>query len=662
MIFLILQILAVQPIYEMDEVVVTANRYPARLKDIAVAIMVIEKEQIEALKPLTLTEVLHATAGLDFKDYGTPGGLASTAMRGIPAHGTLVLVDGQPLNYITNGIADLSVVEVNTIERIEIVKGPVSSIYGANALGAVVNIITEREFLKPEIEMKVTSSTTTPDTLLQTSNVFAAIGIPAPNTRLRWAGAYTHSHGFRSNSDMTKYHIRSSVHHKRNDLHLSASMLYDEKEYGIPGPMPLVDSLHALPRFGDSSATSLHDREKDRTLLGRADIEWSITDHTTWYSRFYGDRKRTAFHTMYSGSLGDTVSEDYDYLTHTVGLNTVTHLHMKTFDLTLGFDGHYDTLETRSKSTQSPDTIWHASSYNLGAWSELRIDIPEILTLTPSIRFDKHSQFGGFVSPGLGVVRQITQKIWLKFSFGKTFRAPTFNDLYWPRSGNPGLEPEHGWAYEIRVESSPLPQMFGALSLFIRNVTDRIAWLPTTDNLWQPQNVDHLAVKGMDLEWRHHLYTFIEYNIQATYLSARQKNDEIIYSYYDWIADTSHTVIEEIERRAAFTPRLSLMTTIDFTLPNGWDLNLAGSYVAKQVNYYPNYDSYPDVSMNTKILDSYFVINIALSKELFRFGKLTAGIKNTLNTDYATQFGFTIDDLNYPMPQRTFFVRLAMKY
>jgi outer membrane cobalamin receptor len=646
----------------MDEVVVTASRYPAMLKDIAVAVMVIEKEQIEALRPLTLGEVLHATAGIDCKDYGTPGGVASTAVRGIPAHGTLVLIDGHPLNYITNGTADLSVVDVNTIERIEIVKGPVSSVYGANALGAVVNIITERESSKPEIGVRITSSTTTPDTLFQTSNIFAEFGIPVHNTQLRLASAYVHSHGFRSNSDMTKYHVLGSVLHKQNDLNLSASMLYDDKEYGIPGPMPFIDSLHPLPQFGDSTATSLHDRERDKTLLGKIDIEWSITDHATWYSKIYADRKRTVFHTLYGGLLGDTVREDYDYLTHTVGLNAVTHLQSKTFDLTLGLDGHYDTLETYSKSNQNPDTTWHASSYNLGVWGELKIELQDILTVAPSIRFDEHSRFGGFISPGLGVVGLITQKIWLKFSLGKTFRAPTFNDLYWPLSGNPELEPEHGWAYELRMESSPLPQMFGTLSLFLRNVSDRIAWLPSTDYFWQPQNVNHLAVKGMDLEWRHQPYSFIQYTIQATYLSARQKNDEIVYSYYDWMADTSHTIIEEIERKAAFTPKLSLLANIDFTLPNGWDLNLAGSYVAKQVNYYPNYDNYPIVSTDTKILDSYLIINIALSKELFSHAQLTVGIKNMLNTDYATQFGYTVDDLDYPMPHRTFFVRLALHH
>lgn len=662
MLLLFLLTLISPTIYELDEVVVTANRYPTMLRDVAVAVMVIEKEHIDALQPLTLGEVLHATAGIDFKGYGTPGGVASIAVRGIPSHGTLVLVDGHPINHITNGIADLSVVDINSVQRIEIVKGPVSSVYGANALGAVINIITERESNKPEIGIQMTTSTTNLDTLFQTSNIFTEIGMPLHNTQLRLASAYTNSLGFRSNSDLSKYHILGSASHTSDALNLRASILYDDKEYGIPGPMPSLDNLHPLPLFGDSTSTSLHDREKDKTLLGKINTEWSITDYVTWYNKIYADRRRTLFHTMYAGLLGDTVTEDYDYLSHTIGFNTMTHLHMEIFDLTLGLDGRYDTLETYSESTQSTDTTWRASSHNIGAWGELKMNLADLVTVTPSIRLDRHSQFGGFVSPGVGVVGMIKQNIWLKFSAGKTFRAPTFNDLYWPHSGNPHLEPEHGWAYETRIESSPVSQVFSALSFFLRNVADRIAWLPAQDNLWQPQNVNYLTVRGMDLEWRHRVSRYLQYSIQATFLSARQQNDEIVHSYYDWVADTSHTITEEIERKAAFTPTLSIMTNLDFELPHGWKANLAGSYITERVNYYPNYDDYPVVSMDTKTLDKYFIINLSLSKELFSYAKITAGMKNMLDNDYALQFGYTLDDLDYPMPRRTFFVRLAMHY
>ena len=649
-----------QPIYELDEVVVTANRYPTLLQDVTVGAMVIEREEIEQLSALSLHEILSAAAGIEFKDYGTPGSVTSISTRGTPSNGTLVLVNGQPLNAITNGMADLSVIDINTIERIEIVKGPVSSIYGANALGGVVNILTISKANNPRVEIKFTPATTTIDKPFQATNASLRIGLPVNTTTFHLAGAYTHDAGPRSNSDLTKYHVTGAVFHKTGRLILRSSLFYDEKEYGIPGPLPRVDSTHPIPQFGDSTATSLFDREKDHALLGNLNLDLHISDNFKWYNRIFVDRKRTEFHTTYAGMVADTVNEDYDYLVHKLGFSTMMTMHERVFDYALGLDVYYDTLQTERLSNTFGDTAWHASSYNSGAWGELRVRFSDVLSVTPSIRHDQNSQFGGFVSPGIGLVSALHPQVRLKLSIGKAFRAPTFNDLYWPQSGNPELQPEHGWAYELRCETSPIPSLFGALSLFARNIEDRIAWLPGADNLWQPQNLNYLSIKGLDFEIRHYIHDFVNYSIEATYLSARQKNEEIVYSFYDWINDTSLTIAEEIERKAAFTPDYMVSSQLNITLPAGIKMNIAGQYVSERTNYYPNYDDYPTVTMDRKILGRYVVINAALSKEIYKYATFTAGIKNLTDTKYALQFGHATGDLDYPMPARTYFMRFSL--
>lgn len=649
-----------QAIYEMDEVVVTANRYPTLLQDVAVATMVIEREEIEKLNALGLHEIFSAAAGIEFKDYGTPGSVTSISTRGTPSNGTLVLVNGQPLNAITNGMADLSIIDINTIERIEIVRGPVSSIYGANALGGVVNILTIGEASKPSVEVKFTPATTTIEKPFQATNAFLRVGLPVNTTTFHLAGAYKHDAGPRSNSDLSKYHVTGAVFHKTSRLILRSSIFYDEKEYGIPGPLPRVDNTHPIPRFGDSTATSLFDREKDYALLGNLNLDAHISDNITLYNRIFADRKRTDFHTTYAGMTGDTVNEDYDYLVHKLGFSTMLTIHKRVFHYALGMEVHYDTLHTERLSNSLYDTTWHAGSYNSGAWSELRMHFGDILSVTPSIRYDQNSQFGGFISPGIGLVSALDPHIRLKCSIGKTFRAPTFNDLYWPQSGNPELQPEHGWAYELRAETSPIPSLFGALSLFARNIEDRIAWLPGADNLWQPQNLNYLSIKGLDLEIRHYIHDCVNYSIGATYLSARQKNEEIVYSFYDWINDTSLIIAEEIERKAAFTPEYMVSSRLNITLPAGIKMNIAGQYVSERTNYYPNYDDYPTVTMDRKILGRYVVINAALSKEVYKYVIITAGIKNLTDTEYALQFGHTTEDLDYPMPARTYFMRFSL--
>ncbi|MBE0433379.1 TonB-dependent receptor [candidate division WOR-3 bacterium] len=649
-----------QQLYELEEVVVTANRYPVLLQDVAVAVIVIEREAIENKSALGLVEILNDAAGIDLKDYGTPGGVTSVSLRGISSNGTLVLINGQPLNTVTNGMADLGAIDINTVERIEIVKGPVASIYGANAMGGVVNIITIRKLSRPAIAGQFTPSAMTLDDPLNTKDLSAQLGVPVRSTQLDLTGNYKNSQGYRSNSDLTQYHLTGSITNTGQRSTLGASLLYSEREYGIPGPMPWVDSLHPVPQFGDSTATSLFDREEDRVLMANLKAELQITDNIKWYNKFLADRKRTIFSTTYEGWLGDTISEEYDYLTHMIGLNTMLTVRAEKVNITIGFDARYDTLQTTMYSTQSTDTAWHAGSRNIGVWTEIGLRLSPAISGTSSLRYDHNSDFGGFLSPGIGIVTALSPASWLKLSAGKTFRAPTFNDLYWPQSGNPGLKPEHGWAYEIRAESSLRPDLFAALSVFLRRVMDRIAWLPDQDNLWRPQNVNYQSIRGLDLELKHQVNDLVEYKFACTYLNARQRNDEIVYDYYDWTADTSLTIAEEIERPAAFTPRYSASSSVNLKLPSDFGLNISGQYTTERINYYANYDAYPYVSMDTKTLAAYLVLNAALSKELSRHVRLTAGIKNLLDTRYALQFGNTLLDLNYPMPGRTYFLRLSL--
>ena len=660
MLLLFISLLTGQTIYEMDEVVVTAHRYPVLLKDAAVAVMIIEREEIERLKPLNLGEVLNAAAGIDFKDYGTPGGVNSISLRGVPSNGTLVLVNGQMLNAVTNGMADLSMVDINTIERIEVVKGPVASLYGANALGGVVNIITKRELSRPEIAIKFTPATPMLDDPAHTNDLSVRLGLPVKRTQFDFSSSYGNSDGYRSNSDLTRYHITGSLGHKSERAEVTSFISYSQKEYGIPGPLPLVDSFHPVSQFGDSTATSVFDREIDRSLLANLSADLQITDNIRWHNKILGDRKRTVFNTKYGAWLsGDTISEEYDYLTHMFGFNTMLTARWERLALTFGLDATYDTLLTKTASTLSGDTTWHASSNNVGIWTEIQVNLNDILSATSSIRYDRNSAFGDFLSPAIGISYMLAEMLWLKFSVGKTYRAPTFNDLYWPRSGNPDLKPEHGWAYEIRAESSPLPRIFAAVSFFLRSVKDRIAWLPGEDDLWQPQNVNYLTIKGLDLELKHQIADFLEHTIELTYLNARQTNDEIVYDYYDWSADTSLTIYDEIERAAAFTPDFTISSVLNFKLPKDFGFTISGQYASRKVNYYANYDAYPVVSMDEKSLDDYIVIHAAVNKQIFNKISLSAGIKNLFDTDYALQFGNTIFDLDYPMPPRTYFIQLS---
>ncbi|MGD8979615.1 MAG: TonB-dependent receptor, partial [candidate division WOR-3 bacterium] len=504
-----------------------------------------------------------------------------------------------------------------------------------------------------------TPATATIDKPFHSTNTHVRLGLPVGSTAFHLAAVYAHDAGTRSNSELAKHHVNGAVTHKAGRLRLHSSLFYDQKDYGIPGPLPPIDSINSPPQFGDSTATSLFDRQKDYTLMGNISLDLHVADNIDYRARITARRQRTEFHTVYAGMIADTVTEDYDYIVHKLGINTMINSSHDRLDYTLGLDMYYDTLQTKVSSTPSNGATWQASQYEIGTWGELRIYINDRFSINSSIRYDHNSQFGDFLSPGVGLVIVTTPHVWLKISAGKTFRAPTFNDLYWPQSGNPDLQPEHGWAYEMRVETSPWSTIFGALSVFMRNIDDRIAWMPGSDDLWQPQNLNYLGVRGAELEIEQQFSDFASYSINATYLNARQRNEEIIYSFYDWMNDTSLTIVDEIERVAAFTPRFTISSRINFSLPAGISLNIAGRYLSERSNYYPKYDDYPNVTMETKKLSSHVVLNTALTKTIHRFLTIAAGIKNLTNTDYALQFGNSMDDCDYPMPRRTYFARFS---
>jgi len=638
-----------QTIYGLDTVVVTATRYPSRLKDIAQAVLVLERSDIEARKPASLAEALRDQAGIDIRDYGVSGSFAGINMRGVPSTAVIVLVDGQPINSILNGAADLSSVDIDEVERIEIIRGPASSLYGANALGGVVNVITRHRYEKFAYRGKTDVACAVRSKIYSTNNFFLDTGGPFGDMNYGLGGGLTYADGFRSNSRMAGYHVKSSVGYFQVPFEISAEAKYNQKDYGVPGPKPLIDSLHFMPVFGDSTANSLRDHEKDRNFSGRFGLNCDGPG-LRWQNTLSGSGSIIDYHTVYPGFI-DTITEDYSWQTMTMALNSSVVLNAQNTDLIAGIDVRYDSLIAGKISVKTGDTTWRASQSNIGAWLEVKNSFDRIV-LNSSLRLDRNSGYGYFLSPQIGIVYTPIPDLRLKSSFGRAFRAPGFNDLYFPQSGNLNLKPEIGNGAEVRLECGNGSKTFTALSFFIRDITNRIAWLPTQGGLWQPQNVNHLTIRGVEWETRYAFQDKISVENQITYLNGRQTNRELI--------NADGTARDEV-RSAAFTPPLAISSRWDIKLPAGLILNLAGFYSSARKNYYENWNNYPSITIDTKTLDAYVIFNAGLTRTWFNHLSVAAGCKNLLDVNYATQFGNTIDDLDYPMPPRTFYFQMSLE-
>lgn len=638
-------VLQIDSIYTVDEIVVTATRYPTMVKDVPAATVVIDREDIEKANASDLNEILQKEAGVDVKDYG--GALSSVTVRGIQANGILVLVDGRPFNSVTTGMANISAININAVERIEIVKGPASNLYGANALGGVVNVITRRDINHPEVLLQAQVSSVNDDASIEDQDLFARVGYPLGPIRIDAGGSYRSSDGFRVNTDFKDYSFSTGLHYELADVSISAKMNYGNKEYGTPGPM-----------LADSTSYSPLDRETDINVLSDLNCEWGISHCLNWSNKVFFDRKQTDFNSYHVDYNGDTTVQDYYYLTNTAGMYSMLDYRFGNSNWVVGIDSRYDSLEADENAMFS-DTSWQVSSYNIGAWFEINKRFSDQMLILTGLRLDHYPDFGIFFSPQVGMTGNISEWLIIKLSCGRAFRSPTFNDLYYPVSGNRDLKPEHGWLYEIRLESAPTVNSLVALSGFQRNIIDRIAWMPSDNMFWEPQNLNSLKVNGLEIETALR-YQHYRIELGAVYLKGEQQNDEVVYDFYDWGADTSHTDIINVSRKAAFIPEYSLTLKTWIKLPFALALNASFIYVGDRVNYYPDYSDYPNVNMLTKNLSSYQIVDLSIERSFVNKLTFVLGAKNILNTAYATQFGYSVDDFDYPMPGRSVFARIKV--
>jgi len=419
--------------------------------------------------------------------------------------------------------------------------------------------------------------------------------------------------------------------------------------------MPLVDSLHFPPYFGDSTASSKFDYEADRVGLASFDLNYRLTGNIQIYTKLFTNLQRIKYHSRYF-SFGE-ITEDYNYSQTTTGMNTALFFHITCGNFLLGLDYRHDTLSAKKNALPPADTEWQAEARNFGYWSSNNFYLNKFLNLNLSLRYDRNSSYGDFLSPQLGLVIQLSSRTWLKLSGGRAFRAPGFNDLYWPVYGNPDLKPEDGKSGEIRLETSPRYYLFTAISIFARRIDNRIAWLPGEDGLWKPQNLNWTAIDGGEFEVRTKIGETMKFSLDGTYLFARQKNQELVY-YDIW---TSEMRFEEHQRPAAFIPQLGISLKLDIFFKKDLSLNITNSYTSPRKNYYENWSKLPEITMDTKTLKEFYLLNINLQKSLGRHTTFVFGSKNLLNAEYATQFGNSISDLDYPMPKRTVFLQVEWR-
>jgi len=568
---------------DLGQLVITPSRIEEGIEEADRKVEVITQNDIEASGAKDISEVLSGLPSVNISNYGGLGALKNVRMRGAIPSQVLILRDGTPLNSPRDGEVDLSAIPLDNIERIEVMPGAASSIYGSQAMGGTINIITKSppaSGQKTEAASRFGSFRTYLETLSH--------GARAGKFGYIVSGGYESSEGFRSNSTFNSKDFNAKFDYKLNDSNtIAAQCGFYKNRAGTPGPI-----------------TSPDNDDIQAQLKNYINLSWDsqINETTGLYAKLYNDYDRLEFMENSAGSMFDIPFNKSVHTTKVEGLNL--RLNKKLFDFYEFITG-FDYVKNLNDSTSSAK---HKYSVYAG-YLENRFDISDKAKLSLSGRVDDYSNFGTEFNPSINFLYNLWENSDIHTSVSRSFRAPTFNDLYWPdegwAKGNPNLKPEKGITYELGFDTKPNKYFSTGINYFRNDFSDLINWAPGVSALdpWQPQNVGRATINGAELINKFYPLDNFEIGLNYTFLSARDKktNKYLIYQ-----------------------PKNKMDFSLKYKEFYGFDFEFVGQWTGQRFHD----------SENTIKVKPYFLLNFNVTKKIKENYTVFFSLDNLLNKEY----------------------------
>ncbi|MDD1624121.1 MAG: TonB-dependent receptor [Methylococcaceae bacterium] len=456
---------------ELPNMVVTATRSELAKNQLAAAATVYTRKDIERLQVQTLPELLKGTSGIDMTQAGGYGKTTSVFMRGTNSDHVLVLIDGIKVGSVTLGMTPFEFIPIDQIERVEIIKGPQSSLYGSEAIGGVIQIFTRKgnTMEKPSVTLEAGGGSY--DTYRVAGTVSgkwknswytlgsSGFGSHGFNARQPTSGPFgvdqpdndgydnaavnaRLGHRFDNNAEVEAFFMRTQGH-TDYDGNFQNKTEFVEQVVGATGSMDIVENWRSTLRFGQSRDDNDQFAPDDSFASKFNSTRWNAS----WLNQF-------------------TLSDN--------------HL------LIAGADYRLDEVDSTEKYTEN-------SRYDVGVFTELHSQLWDDHFVNASLRWDENEAFGDYVTGNFGWRYNWNYGISLLANFGNAFKAPSFNDLYFPDFGNPNLQPEestsfetglagnHDWGqWEIRAYHTDIDNL-------ITSVMDPVTFNFSTENIGKAQ-------------------------------------------------------------------------------------------------------------------------------------------------------------------------------
>lgn len=568
---------------KLPDVLISANRQVEARNDSSAANTVFTREDIDRLQPSSVTELLSRVPGVQVAQAGGRGSLPGIFIRGTKSAQSLVLVDGQRIGNSTSGDSNLQHLNIDQIERVEVLRGSRSVIYGSDAIGGVIQIFTRRgaeQGLQPRMHVGFGSNQTWERSL----------GLSGGDEQTRFnlgasldetAGINRTHESFPSDGDHDAYRNKSlslSLSHAFNDdLEAGLNLLDNRGKSEFDSPfgrfdMNTFESVQQQP-YSDFTVSSISNY-----------VDARIND--IWKSRVEFGHSENREKTL------DKLSDERSvFNTYRDSLNWQNDLTLDDRNsLILGADWYEDRINSSTRFDE--DSRW-----NRAAFIQHRFQAENFSTEL-GLRRDQNQQFGSQNSWSGTFTLPLNPDNDVLLTYSEGFRAPTFNDLYYPDFSNPDLKPETSKSYELQWRSQLSDTSRLEASLYRTDLEDAIIFGQNS----RPENVASARINGFEAALKQELFGW-QSNLGLAIIDPRDRN-------------TGHT----LSRRARRTLSLDLDRQFD-------RLGVGASWQAVSSSY--------DDEDNQEPLGGYALFGLRSSWAVNREIRLELKVDNLLDKAYS---------------------------
>jgi len=574
---------------QWDEITVTATRVPQAIGANTAPVQVIDRASIERSQADSLLELLRGQAGLDLTNYGGPGQMTSLHLRGTAAGQVLILVDGVRIGSVTTGTVALQDIPLEHIERLEIVRGPHSSLYGADAVGGVIQLFTRKAHPGLHYHGMLGAGSH------HAQNASAGFSYQAPNQG--WVtlhSAWLDTRGINACNGSSVLSQGCFVEEPDRDGYHTAS-------FSLRGGYFLLDNLIIESHLLDARASNQFDgssfggNEADnRQQVYGSQLQWAITPYVDLIMQLGRNNDHSS---NYYRPLGGKRAPGGVFNTQRNSANMQTNIALSTQQqLSIGVDWQREQVNS--------DTNYLLSSRkNKGLFTNY-INQLGIHSLQISVRSDDNEQFGQHHTGTLGYGLDLAQGLRLNSSLGTGFRAPTFNDLYYPFGGNPALKPEKSTSINLGITQT-IDHWHWSFNSYQMLINQAIA----LDSQFMPFNIAKARIRGAELSGGVLNSSGLEINTHVNYVDARDHTHGSTHYGYC------------LPRRARIHGRID----IDKKLAS---VRLGGSIYASGHRF--------DNVSNTRRVSGYGLLDLRAEYAFLPGWLVQAKIVNVLDRDYET--------------------------